>query len=268
MDPLAIPGLAIAAYERVHDLLVTVHDQTHRITARLPSLAIHRHPLCHAAKVPGKQPCLAFDATEVVDVLLRHPEGLVQRCPFGLSEVVVPLRLQGRQVGMLFAGARALGGTEAQRKAPVPDADLPIWTRGEAETALECLRQLAARLDAWLERFGSGPGVRQVGRRERIIAFIERNLNRPLSLPLLARHLGLSEDRTGHAVKEACGIGFVALLTDTRLERAAGLLHFSTLGVAEVSDAVGFGSVSHFHRQFRRRFGRTPLQWRASGGIA
>lgn len=267
MENLAVPGLAIATYERVHDLLVTVHDFTGRLTAHLPQHAIHRHPLCHAAKAVDAQACIRFDAVQLPELLVRHREGLVQRCHAGLSEVVVPLLLAGRVAGVLFAGPRRPGTVEVQRRAPGPSPDpaLPAWTRREAETAMECLRQLAARLSMWLEQAGAIPGIGQPSRRERILAYLERHCGRPLAIADLARHLGLSSDRTTHAVKEACGRGFVALLTDLRLERAAALLRLSDLPVAELAQDTGFGSLSQFHRQFRRRYGVAPLRWRLGG---
>jgi AraC-like DNA-binding protein len=52
-----------------------------------------------------------------------------------------------------------------------------------------------------------------------------------------------------------------------RLERARQMLsdaHLFDLPVAEVAARCGFADPSHFARRFRRQFGHSPLQFRAS----
>ncbi len=49
---------------------------------------------------------------------------------------------------------------------------------------------------------------------------------------------------------------------DTRLRKAAQLLHSGDLSVDDVASRAGFASRSHFSRAFRDRFGRSPTQFR------
>jgi len=53
-------------------------------------------------------------------------------------------------------------------------------------------------------------------------------------------------------------------LREKRLQRAARLLRERAGNVAEVADAVGFASVSHFSRRFRERFQTTPAAYSRS----
>lgn len=56
-------------------------------------------------------------------------------------------------------------------------------------------------------------------------------------------------------------------LRERRLQAAARLLRQQAGNVAEVADAVGFASVSHFSRRFRQRFDTTPAAYaRGDGG--
>jgi len=48
------------------------------------------------------------------------------------------------------------------------------------------------------------------------------------------------------------------------LERAKDLLLNPTLSVGEVATAVGFGSIPHFNRSFKKYTGMTPTAYRAS----
>ena len=52
------------------------------------------------------------------------------------------------------------------------------------------------------------------------------------------------------------------VLRERQLAYAAKLLKTSPLTVDEIAAAAGFGHRSSFYRQFRRRFGRSPAQYR------
>lgn len=51
-----------------------------------------------------------------------------------------------------------------------------------------------------------------------------------------------------------------------RMERAAELLHETSLPIAEVARRVGYRQPPHFAKAFRRLYGRTPSQWRSDVG--
>lgn len=55
-------------------------------------------------------------------------------------------------------------------------------------------------------------------------------------------------------------------LREKRLQAAARLLAERAGNVAEVADAVGFASVTHFTRRFRERFDTTPAAYARNGG--
>ena len=267
MDPLNVPETAIAAFERVHGILVTVHDYHGRLQARLAvNRAARRHPLCHAAKaLDGERRCVDFDMVSLHAIAPLHPQGFIQRCHAGLVEVMVPLRYQGEVVGVLNAGPRRCDDATTNFGRAVSTnvrPDLPTWTAQQAQDVLESLRQLVARLERWLLETS---GDRTVGVRDRrtiIITFINRRANQPITLGQLAKELGLSVDRAGHVVREAFGISFLELVAHHRLERAAELLRHSDLPLVTVSLTCGFGDLSGFHRRFRARFGMTPAAFR------
>lgn len=47
-----------------------------------------------------------------------------------------------------------------------------------------------------------------------------------------------------------------------RMERAAELLHESSLPIADIARSVGYRQPPHFAKAFRRLYGLTPSQWR------
>lgn len=267
MDRYQIPEAAVAAVERVHGLTVTVHDASGLIARHLVlRRGEHRHKLCQVAKVrDASHACVAFDQRSLGPELLRHPDGLVQRCHAGLGEAVVPITTAGGSAGVLFAGPFAPGDgvVLARDAARRPPAGLPALDAADAACLLECLRQLAARLARWLDDAGAMPVA--ADRRTRILHLVERRFREEIGLDDVAHELGISRSRAAHVVQEECGSGFVRLLADARLDHAAGLLRHSGLAVAAIALGSGFNDISHFHRSFRRRYGATPLAWRAAG---
>jgi AraC-like DNA-binding protein len=109
-------------------------------------------------------------------------------------------------------------------------------------------------------------GVRDV-RRAAILREIERHLRDPaLSAVMIAIRLGITS-RYVHVLLEETGRSFAEHVLERRLEKAAGILRDPLHGsrrIAEIALAEGFSDLSHFNRAFRRRYGMTPSDMRAT----
>ncbi len=103
----------------------------------------------------------------------------------------------------------------------------------------------------------------------RILRRIESDFADPeLSPEGLAVELGISK-RYLQQLLAGSGTSFVQELTATRLDRASDMLsdhRAGSLGVGEIAFRCGFLDPGYFARAFRKRFGRTPSEWR--GGRA
>ncbi len=86
----------------------------------------------------------------------------------------------------------------------------------------------------------------------------------PLDVDDLARAAGLSRAHFSREFRRAFGVSPHAYLLTRRLERAAALLRTTDNSVAEVCMSVGLSSVGSFTTSFKRAFGRTPTEYRAS----
>lgn len=107
------------------------------------------------------------------------------------------------------------------------------------------------------------PPRRNAKRVQELAQWIEREVDEPLSLALLARHAGMSPYHLLREFKREIGITphqFILLL---RLRRAAGLLRHCTDSVLSIALASGFADLSEFTRRFRRLLGTTPGKFRA-----
>ena len=278
-EPGDIPQLAIIAFERLTGLAVCFHDPSRALWPFLPPNRFeHLNPLCHSIKMVRQPTCTAFDSTVVHGRALAEPDGMVKVCHAGLVEWVVPHLADGQLRWVMFAGVRRPApGLERILADPSPlrrngpwsakVAQLPAVDDGEAAWILESLRQLGERLVAWRTQhvpFDDKAVARDgLTRATMIRNFIIRwHTEQAVGLDDLAGHLGLSASRAGHAVVEACGRTFIALLIEARLRTAAGLLRHSSLPLEQVAVRSGFGNRSHFHQQFRRAFGLSPGQYR------
>jgi YesN/AraC family two-component response regulator len=62
--------------------------------------------------------------------------------------------------------------------------------------------------------------------------------------------------------KKATGLTFTDYLGRVRVERAKGLLLDPNRRISEVAYEVGFGSLTHFNRIFRKLVGESPTDYR------
>jgi AraC family transcriptional regulator len=91
---------------------------------------------------------------------------------------------------------------------------------------------------------------------------IEHLLDRPIRIADLAGPLELSDGHFHRAFRAATGSTPLQVITQRRVERAAGLLSNSVRPISEIALDVGFANASHMARLFRSILGCSPLAYR------
>src|ERR1700712_3921142 len=86
----------------------------------------------------------------------------------------------------------------------------------------------------------------------------------PLGVDEMAAAAGLSRAPFSREFRRAFGESPHGYLLTRRLERAAALLRNTDRSVAEICFDVGLTSVGSFTTSFKRTFGKTPTEYRAS----
>jgi AraC-like DNA-binding protein len=86
----------------------------------------------------------------------------------------------------------------------------------------------------------------------------------PLDVDELAAAAGLSRAHFSREFRRTFGVSPHAYLLTRRLERAAALLRNTDNSVAEICLAVGLQGIGSFTTSFKRTFGKTPTEYRAS----
>jgi AraC-like DNA-binding protein len=82
----------------------------------------------------------------------------------------------------------------------------------------------------------------------------------------IAAGIGLSPAAFSRFFRHATGRGFTETLNDIRLGHACELLRETNRTIAEACYESGFENLANFNRQFRRRHGLSPTEWRARIG--
>jgi AraC-like DNA-binding protein len=160
---------------------------------------------------------------------------------------------------------------------PSEDAELGLLVQKMAVELRErpegyewCLPSLALEFCTRLRRLPRVAELpsRSAGRHavmERIapaLQIIARDYARPLHLPELARACNLSEPSLRRLFQEAVGRSPRAYWLDLRLRMAASMLRTTSRGVLQISQDVGFPTLSSFNRLFKTKYGVSPLVWR------
>lgn len=94
-----------------------------------------------------------------------------------------------------------------------------------------------------------------------VIALMEANLHRKLSLRELARSVDLSGSHLRQLFKKETGTSLARYLRELRLQRAKALLETTFLSVKQVAIKVGINDLSHFVRDFEKTYGRSPARY-------
>jgi AraC-like DNA-binding protein/ligand-binding sensor protein len=98
--------------------------------------------------------------------------------------------------------------------------------------------------------------------------FIKEHQADDLSLGEVARAVNTSSFYFCKLFKKATGLNFTDYLSRIRIEKAKNLLLNPNLRVSEIAYAVGFQSLTHFNRVFKRIVGQSPKEFRKKLAIA
>lgn len=85
-----------------------------------------------------------------------------------------------------------------------------------------------------------------------------------VTLDELAGKFALSAPYLSKYIKEKSGLTFVENVKKIRMKKAKTLLKNSNMTVERVAEQVGYPSVEHFNRLFKKEFQMTPVQYRNS----
>ena len=208
-----------------------------------------------------------------------NPETIT--CAVGLSDSAVPVRMSDRLVGFLQIG-------QVFRKKPTEaqfTKTLELCKKWGVETAPEILREayFSGRVVApkehdsalklltifaqhlamvsnqvFIQRENAEPPAIAKAR-----AFIQEHQTEELSLGQVAKAVNMSSYYFCKMFKKVTGINFTDYVARVRIEKSKNLLLNPNLRVSEIAFEVGFQSLTHFNRVFKKILGQSPTDYRA-----
>jgi AraC-like DNA-binding protein len=124
------------------------------------------------------------------------------------------------------------------------------------ELLVEEIEQLFMKRPAAAAGRGHARQVREAA------GLLSANLEAPLTVAELARHVHLSESTLKRAFRDVYGMSIFGWFQARRMEAARAMLARGDGNVSEVAFLVGYATPGHFARAFARHFGHSPKKIR------
>ena len=97
----------------------------------------------------------------------------------------------------------------------------------------------------------------------KIHEIIENNLNsNDFNIDTIAETIGLSRSAFFKKLKSLTGFAPVDLVREIRLTKAARLIETTDNSITEIAYSVGFRDVGYFGKCFRKKYDKTPQEYR------
>ena len=202
-------------------------------------------------------------------------------CPAGLSDSAVPVRMSDRLVGYLQIGqVFRKKPTAAQFEKVMKLADKwgvetdrntlrkaffsgKVVPEKQYESAIKLLTIFAQHLamlsnQVFIQQENAEPPVIAKARN-----YIQEHQTEDLNLGQVAKAVNMSSYYFCKMFKKVTGINFTDYVARVRIEKSKNLLLNPNLRVSEIAFEVGFQSLTHFNRVFKKILGQSPTEYRA-----
>ena len=94
------------------------------------------------------------------------------------------------------------------------------------------------------------------------LRYLNEHIEENPTVSELAELCGISEVYFRKQFKTFMGTSPIEYRNALRLERACSYLEYGEISVQEISDMLGYATVSHFIKEFKKRHGCSPLKYR------
>jgi AraC-like DNA-binding protein len=201
-------------------------------------------------------------------------------CPHGLTDTAVPVRAGDQVLGLLQTGqvfSRKPTTAQFERTAKLA-ADWGVEAnRDELKAAYfntpvlppkryDAMVKLLSVFAQYLSMMSNQMLVQQNKAEPPVVTrakeFMQQNHTEDLSLGQVAKAVNTSTFYFCKLFKKVTGINFTDYLSRVRIEKAKNLLLNPNLRISEIAYEVGFQSLTHFNRVFKKLLGQSPTEYR------
>src|ERR1051325_4732097 len=202
-------------------------------------------------------------------------------CAVGLCDTAVPVKMGSRLLGFLHTGQIfrnkptaaqfdklaqllaqwGLQGDTDKLKAAYYDSR--VMTNKEHESVVKLLSIFAEHLSMVSNQILVQKENAEPPMITRAKQFIREHFTEELSLGQVAKAVNTSTFYFCKMFKKFTGINFTEYLSRVRIENARNLLLNPNLRISEIAYEVGFQSLTHFNRVFKKIVGQSPSEFRS-----
>jgi AraC-like DNA-binding protein/ligand-binding sensor protein len=237
------------------------------------------NPLC-AAMAGKSRACAACLQTQQKLCESARFEPATVTCQLGLVDTAVPVRLGEKLIGFLQTGQvmrKKIADGQIDRTAKLIAEWGVIMSREELQSAYvgtkvlstkqyEAMIKLLSIFAEHISMVSNQIVFRQQNSEPPAITrakeFISENHEEDISLGQVAKAVNTSTFHFCKMFKKATGLHFTEYVSRVRIEKAKNLLLNPNLRVSEIAYQVGFQSLTHFNRVFKRIMGQSPKKFR------
>jgi AraC-like DNA-binding protein len=202
-------------------------------------------------------------------------------CAHGLCDTAVPIRMGDRAIGFLQTGQvfrkkptatqfertaklAAEWGIQANRE-ELKEAyfKTPVLSTKEHSSVVKLLAIFAQHLSMISNQIVLQQQNAELPVVSRAKEFIRQNQTEDLSLTKVAKAVNTSSFYFCKLFKKSTGLNFTDYVSRVRIEKAKNLLLNPNLRISEIAYEIGFQSLTHFNRVFKKIIGQSPTEYRA-----
>jgi transcriptional regulator GlxA family with amidase domain len=99
---------------------------------------------------------------------------------------------------------------------------------------------------------------------KKLLIEIEDNFSHPLNVHELAESVNLSVYHLQHLFKKEVGTSITKYINNLRLQKARKCLETTNMSIREIRLKIGSSNETLFFRDFKQKFGATPIEYRKS----
>ena len=103
---------------------------------------------------------------------------------------------------------------------------------------------------------------------QEVLRYIREHIDSPLSLDELSNLFHTNRTTLTRRIKELTGMTPAQYVLEERLNQSRPDLLFTWLPIGEIALKYGFSGENYYIRAFKKRFGKSPLQYRTEGRAA
>jgi AraC-like DNA-binding protein len=200
----------------------------------------------------------------------------------GVVSTLLPVRVGKTPVALMETGGVRLEAATPETFAPLASAlinddrnahevrgaqihfhHVPVMEPARYQAALAILKSFAIQLGECAHRMLFAQATHEPQAVKNAKIYIHANLVEQMTLEGVAKAVNVSPFHFCKIFKRSTGLTFTDFVNRARVEKAKRQLMKPTARITEVAYDVGFQSLSHFNRSFRRIANESPTEYRS-----